>query len=194
MSNYEYMKAELLNIAKIVNQFPENIGSKVYDLLISEFVNQQEAPSVSPATASRNNLAKIKAKPANKKAPKKTARKSKESYSIDGELNLRGDKSIPSFKDFCQGKNPASATDFNVVATYYLQKMMGRQEVELGHVYTCYKDVGRKPPSAFRQSFHDAKNRHGHIDFGGEGGLLKVTHRGAVYVEHDLPKSTKHEK
>ena len=58
--------------------------------------------------------------------------------------------------------------------------------VTLNHVYTCYSEVKKKPPQAFRQSFIDTKNKEGWIEFEANGNL-DIPHRGVVYVEHDLP-------
>jgi hypothetical protein len=104
-------------------------------------------------------------------------------------LNLRGDGSIPSFKEFFEEKNPSGAKQINAVSVYYLRKMIGKSEVTLDHVYTCYSEVKKKPPTAFRQSFIDAKNKEGWIEFD-ESGNLDIPHRGTVYVEQDLPKES----
>lgn len=117
-------------------------------------------------------------------------KRGKESYSIDRNLNLRGDKSIPSFKTFLGEKKPSSAQEFNAVVVYYLQKMLGIEKVTLDQAYTCYVEAPRRPPEAFKQSFTDTKNRQGWIEFDPEG-HLKIPHRGSVFVEHDLPKPQK---
>lgn len=114
----------------------------------------------------------------------------KESYSIDRDLSLIGDKSIPSFKEFQKEKKPKSTNDFNAVAVYYLKKIAGLQQVTLNHVYTCYAEVSRKPLQHFRQSFIDTKNKKGWVEFD-DAGNLDIPHRGVIYVEHDLPKAKK---
>jgi hypothetical protein len=60
--------------------------------------------------------------------------------------------------------------------------------VTLDHIYTCYKEMNRKPNDKFRQSFIDTKNRQGWIEF--EENKLDISHRGVIFVEHDLPPAT----
>ena len=186
MPSYEELKAELDVIAKIVERFPEGIKAKVFELLTGTFLghsttpvaNSAERPAdVRPPGASKRLGSRTKKRnaPANAETPasgtKKSSSKgsSKESYAIDRELNLRGDKSIPSFKTFVEEKKPGSAKEFNAVAVYYLQKMLGSQKISLDHAYTCYVEAGRRPPEAFKQSFTDTKNKEGWIEFDGEG-------------------------
>lgn len=202
MPSYEELKNELETISKIVDKFPEVVKTQVFDLLVKSFLGQQTQPSplsqasTSDDIASKSTIAKITGKkqkavesievttPSDKPAAKRVV--SKESYQIDRDLNLRGDSSIPSFKAFVTEKQPSSAKEFNTVAVYYLQKMIGHTNVNLNHIYTCYTEVNRRPPKAFRQSFIDTKNKEGWIEFNSEGNL-HVPHRGAVFVEHDLP-------
>lgn len=204
MPTYDELKSELTNIATLLESFPEQLRPQVFELLINEYMGVDvSAPSDPPAdqprtavksqrsakaTRRKQTPAKPAADPAapNEKPIKKTSNGKKESYQIDRELNLRGDKSIPSFKDFISEKAPASANEFNAAAVYYLQKLVGLQQVTLDQVYTCYKEASRRPPEAFRQSFIDTKNKKGWVEFD-DAGNLRVPHRGAVFVEHDLP-------
>jgi hypothetical protein len=105
-------------------------------------------------------------------------------------LNLRGDKSIPAFTTFVEEKKPDTTQEFNAVVVYYLQKMLGLPSITLNQAYTCFTEAKRRPPDAFRQSFTDTKNRKGWVEFDAEGNL-RIPHRGAVFVEHDLPKPAK---
>lgn len=152
-----------------------------------DYLEKLRAGEIDPRIQKRRKATKKKSV-----APKKSANKKKagvkESYSIDRNLDLRGDKSIPSFKDFNGEKQPKSAKEFNAVAVYYLRKILGLSEIGLDQAYTCYKEVSRKPPQAFRQSFIDTKNKNGWVEFTAED-HLEIPHRGAVFVEHDLPKS-----
>jgi len=196
MPSYEELKNELLEISMVVEKFPEAVKPKVYDLLVSQFLGhevsdqfQEYKPDNVVSTTHKTKTKRTSAK--KKTAPTDKAKKSasKESYSIDRQLNLRGDGSIPSFKEFFEEKEPSNAKQINAVAVYYLRKLIGLSEVTLDHVYTCYSEVKKKPPAAFRQSFIDAKNKEGWIEFDDKG-FLDIPHRGTVYVEHDLPKGT----
>ncbi|MDT8385014.1 MAG: hypothetical protein RRB22_11420 [Gammaproteobacteria bacterium] len=190
MASYEELKQELVEISKIVDKFPEAVKPKVYDLLVEQFLGvapssneNTEEQAKTPATKKKKSTPKKKAASTEAK-PKRSS--GKESYSLDRHLDLRGDGSIPSFKEFYEEKNPKGAKQTNAVAVYYLKKMKGMSEVTLDHVYTCYSEVKKKPPQAFRQSFTDTKNKEGWIEFEANGNL-DIPHRGVVYVEHDLP-------
>lgn len=206
MPSYNELKSELESMSKVVDQFPETVKAQVFDLLVRTFLGQDshfssgtqimssplvpEALPVKKRTKRRSSAEKVggDGTSTEKAVPKRGA--SKESYKLDRELNLRGDKSIPSFKSFVDEKQPGSAKEFNAVAVYYLQKLAGLSQVTLNHAYTCYSEAGRRPPQAFRQSFTDTKNKEGWVEFDGEGNL-RVPHRGSVFVEHDLPRPNK---
>jgi len=191
MPSYEELKLELVNISEIIEKFPEAVKPKAYDLLVSQFLGrpfdeesldteEKEETVKKKKTTKKNTSTSVEGK---KKRPS-----SAESYSIDRDLNLRGNGSIPSFKDFYDEKSPKAAKQVNTVAVYYLKKLKEMDTVTLDHVYTCYSEVRKKPPGAFRQSFLDAKNKEGWIEFDSEGNL-GIPHRGVAFVEYDLPES-----
>jgi hypothetical protein len=194
MPSYEDLKCELLEIATILEKLPEQVRPQAYDLLVAEFLGRAPAEAAKKAAVSaekqigtqKNSPDTTKSKAGDPMSAKKRVR-GRESYAINRNLNLRGDKSIPSFKGFHDEKKPGSAMEFNTVAVYYLQKLLGLQGVTLDHAYTCYAEVSRKPPGAFRQSFIDTKNKEGWLEFD-DSGNLTIPHRGTVFVEHDLPR------
>ncbi len=194
MASYEELKTELSNVAKILEQFPDPLKEKAFDLLMGHFIGQNSMKASSSAIdipePEGENLAIGEKKKENK--GKGTSRKgpAKESYKIDRDLNLRGDESIPSFRNFVEQKNPNTQMEFNAVAVYYLRKILNQENVTLDHAFTCYDEVTRRPPEAFRQSFTDTKNKQGWVEFD-ESGYLQIPHRGAVFVEHDLPRKEK---
>lgn len=206
MPSYDELKSELESISKVVDRFPEAVKPQVFDLLVRTFLGQ--APQLSTDTPPANSTHSPAPQAAKRRTKKRsTAEKSgdtstptekttprrgvsKESYKIDRELNLRGDKSIIGFKTFVAEKQPGSAKEFNAVAVYYLQKIAGLSQITLNHAYTCYSEAGRRPPEAFRQSFTDTKNKEGWVEFDAEGNL-RIPHRGSVFVEHDLPRPEK---
>lgn len=194
MPDYEELKKELVEISKLLEKFPESVKGDVFNLLVRQYTGiEPKKPAETDECQNRTVILrkKVRKKKTTKKggAAKTKVSKTggKESYSIDRNLNLRGDKSIPSFKDFYEEKNPESAKEVNAVAVYYLRKMLSLSEVTLDQAYTCYREVGKKPPQAFRQSFIDTKNKNGWVEFT-EADHLDIPHRGAVFVEHDLPK------
>jgi hypothetical protein len=191
MASYDELKKELVEISKIVEKFPETVKPEVYNLLVEQFLGIKLTTGPDSETINKANPAVQKRATAKKKAIKPNGRTKKasanESYSIDRNLDLRGDGSLPSFKDFFAEKSPSGAKQINTVSVYYLKKIMGLTIVTLDQVYTCYSEVKKKPPKAFKQSFSDTKNREGWIEFD-SGGNLDIPHRGTVYVEHDLPQ------
>lgn len=202
MASYNELKVELEKIADLIGKFPEVIKPMVYDLLLSKFLGEAfsyatplpneetEAGAFAPPKKTKANPKKT----TNTKPEKTSTRKpSKESYQIDRNLNLSGDKSIPSFKVFYAEKKPNSAGEVNVVGVYYLQKLLGLTNINLNQLFTCYKEVSHRPPEAFKQSYSDTKHKKGWVEFD-ESGNLQVPHRGVIYVEHDLPKTTKPKK
>lgn len=72
------------------------------------------------------------------------------------------------------------------MAVYYLQQILGLEGITLNHVYTCYREVGFKAPDAFGQSLRDTASRTGNLDTSNTNSI-KITHRGVMFVEHDLP-------
>src|SRR5204862_6280309 len=100
MPSYEDLKSELLEIAKILEKLPEQVRLQAYDLLVGEFLGR--APTQSPkdgATLAKSRIDTRKEKPeaaktkADDSASAKKRGRVRESYSIDRNLNLRGDKS-----------------------------------------------------------------------------------------------------
>lgn len=188
MPTYSEIKLELIEISKIIKTFPENIQSNVYELLISNYLD-----GALPAKLKKTNTSNSGKKPpaTKKKAPKKKGTTTKkQSFTILKDLNLRNDEG-QSFKDFVVEKNPSSAIDFNAVAVYYLKETLELENVTINHINTCYKEVKRKPPGDLLQSIRDtSSNKYGYIDTA-DSLDIKMPHRGASFVEHDLPKSKK---
>lgn len=187
---FQDLLTKLPIIAEVVNKFQsEQLQLKSFAILVKTINSSLPDSEID----GKNNSPEEPLKPIKKKTngnAKKAERRNrgtKESYSIDRDLNLRGDKKAESFRSFVESKKPKSAKEFNTVAVYYLKKILNIEKVTLDHVYTCYSEASRKPPQAFRQSFTDTKNKEGWIEFDGEG-YLNIPHRGDVYVTHDLPK------
>jgi len=188
MRTYDELKAELREIAKLLSEFPDSVRPQVYELLIGQFTGMTASKQAIKHDVADGTGAvqKQSAKPSKEKSGTSRKGSSKESYSVDRNLDLRGDKTSPSFRDFHNEKEPRSAQEFNAVAVYYLKKILELETATLNHAYTCYKEINRRPPEAFKQSFIDTKNRGGWIEFNSNGNL-EIPHRGVVFVENDLP-------
>ena len=104
MPTYNELKTELQEIAKLVSDFPDSVKPQVYELLITTFAG----PSAMPVTV-KGELKKefenggqtpvTQLKKDKPQATRKGKGALKESYSIDRNLNLRGDGTKPSFRD-----------------------------------------------------------------------------------------------
>lgn len=115
----------------------------------------------------------------------------KESYSFVKDLNLRGNgQDVESLKDFYAKKLPSSAMERTTVFVYYLCRFLKINNVGVGHIYTCYKEVGEKVPAALRQNLLDTAHRKGTIDTSSLDNVTLTT-RGENMVELDLPPKEK---
>lgn len=188
-TDYERLKREIPEMAKAVELFPPEVRAAAFQVLVDCFFGGSGPTRLdggSPANTIDDASPPAPAR-AKVKSPKREAG-SRESYAIDRQLNLRGDKSIPSFKDFHRDKAPQSKMEFNAVAVYYLHKIVGLSPVTLNHVFTCYAEVKERPPEHFKQSLIDTKNKQGWVELTKDGNV-EIPHRGVVFVEHDLPRT-----
>lgn len=190
MKTYEEIKLELLEIAKILKNYPEGIQPKVFEILTNHFLGHSAtSPHSDLKEPTKQGSETSPGKTAKPKTNSKTASKSKDNLTLLKELNLRptGKKS---FKDFFDEKKPSSAGEFNTVAVYYLSEMLSLPNITPNHIYTCYKEVSKRPPEAFAQSLRDTASKHGYIDTS-DSNNIKVPLRGKNFIEHDLPKTQK---
>lgn len=183
MKTYEEIKTELLDIANVLKQYPDNIQPQVFEILTRHFLGHS-VPDSKPSSPVSQEVIKPKAKGATK-----SAGKSKDTLVLLKELDLRpsGKKS---FKDFYEEKKPGPASEFNTIAVYYLTDTLGMTGVTQNHIYTCYKEVTKRPPEAFNQSLRDTASKNGYIDTS-DINNIKLPLRGRNFVEHDLPKEKK---
>ena len=103
------------------------------------------------------------------------------------DLNLVAQGNGPSLKDFCTAFDAKSAKDWNLLFVYFLTKFERGNPVTQDHVYTCYKVLNVKPPSAFSQSLFDTANKKGWVDTKSLTDI-RLTMVGENYVDHDFPK------
>jgi len=78
----------------------------------------------------------------------------------------------------------------NVVFVYYLQNIVSVQGITPNHIYTCYKNVGSKVPTALRQSLLDTASLKGWLDTSNLD-EVKLATPGENYIEHDLQAKKK---
>jgi hypothetical protein len=105
--------------------------------------------------------------------------------SIVKDLNLRPEGEL-SFRDFYAQKEPKTQEQAVTVAVYYLKRFLDLDKVTPEHVFTCFKDVGRKTPKNMPQTVRDTAKNKGWVDTS-ERGNIKITNHGENMVDHDLP-------
>ena len=95
MSTYDELKEELLNIASILEKYPDSVKPQVFNLLIEQYTgsnpikNEKKPPKKRKTTQSKNDVENT-----TKNRKKKV---SQESYKLDKNLDLRGGKNSSSF-------------------------------------------------------------------------------------------------
>ncbi len=186
MSEYQSLKNELSEISKILEKYPDQLKEKVFDMLVKEYygiqVRKEEPKKQTDGEKSKLNNG------TSKKSPRI---KSAESYTLIKDLDLRGNKSIPSFTQFVEEKKPPHNIQFNAVAVYYLSKLLNIKPVTFDHIYTCYNFVRRKTSNKFKQSIFDTSStKYGYLDTN-DTNDIKIPLLGANFVEHDLPPDKK---
>ena len=186
----EEVKKIMLEIAEILNKFPENLQEKAFDVMVYQLWNIDtiELPSIDGAE--EEAISEIAPKDSEKESSveKKVRKKnsSKEIYQINKDLNL-SPKDKTSLKQFVESKKPQSNIEFNAVVIYYMQKILNIESISIDDVYSCYKDIGRKVPNALKQSLTDTcSSKYGYIAVNNNSYSIHV--KGENFVELDLPK------
>jgi hypothetical protein len=187
MSDYQTLKNELTEIAKILEKYPDSLKEKVFDILIKEYSEIKPPLPKKPDQGKTETDKKI----VTTKNKRTTKSKIVESYTLVKDLDLRGNKSIPSFDKFVEEKKPSHNIHFNAVAVYYLSKLLEIKPITFDHLYTCYKFVNRKTSKKFKQSVFDtASTKYGYLDTN-DTNDIKIPLLGVNFVEHDLPINKK---
>lgn len=195
----EELKMIMLEIAGIVEKYPDTLQEKVFDIMTENIFGKKSQGNNHNAiistqktddlvkkviTASDNGSSNDNT---SKKSKKKTS--SKDTYQINKDLNL-SPKDKKTLKEFVDEKKPKSNIEFNVVAVYYLEKIIGKEEISIDDVYTCYKNVNKKVPAALKQSLTDtSSSKYGYISV--TNCFYSIPVAGENFIEFDLPKENK---
>jgi len=85
---------------------------------------------------------------------------------IIGELDLSAnpESQKESLKEFFSRKLPKTAFEKNALFVFYLSETLEEKPITIDHIYTCYKAVETKIPTAFKQSLVDTSHKKGWID------------------------------
>ncbi|SOC55700.1 hypothetical protein SAMN05421509_105274 [Chromohalobacter canadensis] len=127
--------------------------------------------------------------PTKKAAPvrKKKASGGSASGKMVNDLDLSGGGGAERLKDFFSQYKISSNYERNLIFVYYLQHRLNIQGITIDHVFTCYRDVGVKVPSALQQSLWDTSRHKGWLDTN-NGENITTTVPGMNHLEHDLKK------
>jgi len=135
-----------------------------------------EAAPVSPETAKKASTGR-----------KKKAGGGSISGKMVNDLDLSGFGGAERLKDFFSQYKISSNYERNLIFVYYLQHRLNLENITIDHIFTCYRDVGVKVPSALQQSLWDTSKHKGWLDTS-KGENVTVTVPGMNHLEHDLKK------
>ncbi len=181
---YDILKEKMQEVSSIVSKFPESVQEKVFNLLISSLIKPSSKLDfkIDPKIPSIKNATKKDTQT----KPKNSSSKKKDSFNLLKDLDLTG-KTIngESFSDFVKHKKYTNHVQFITISVYYLARIMNMENITIDHVFTCYKNIGKRPPNNLVQSFWTASGKQfGYIDFSDRENI-KIPHIGETHVEND---------
>ena len=175
-------------VREIYNDFKDILKTKPQNAPIAS--NVMGASSTTP---SAQPVAAAKSSPKAKSRPKPKANaKSKASSDTTGtllkDLNLMGDGSFESLRDFYGKFEAKTNLERTLIFVYYLEHIRGITGININHVLTCYRNIdGLKIPGHLKQNIADTSSKKGWLDTTNFEDI-KVPVTGVNYIEHDLPK------
>jgi len=115
-----------------------------------------------------------------------TAVKANPPYSIVPSLNLKpADKK--SLADFMSQFSANKSFEYNLLFVYYMEKILGEQNIGVNHIYTCYKDLNLKTSKNIYQNLLVTRKQTDWISTK-KMNDLKVTQKGESMVENEMVK------
>jgi hypothetical protein len=121
--------------------------------------------------------------------PARRGRGRQRQYAFVDDMEVEATERAPSLGEFMKAKDPKNRTDFIAVVVFYLKNLRSLPRVNSSHVYTCYKVLGRAIPTAFAQSFVDARGKARFIRYANADDDISLTIAGENRVEHELPET-----
>lgn len=185
----EEIREIMLEIADILNKFPECLQEKAFDVMVHQLFSIEPTAEVLETEAIEEEvITETAVEESVKEKDKKTRKKNnaRDTYQINKDLNL-SPKDKTTLKEFIALKKPRSNIEFNAVVIYYLQKVLAKENISVDDVYSCYKDIGRKVPNALKQSLTDtSSSKYGYIAV--NNNYYSIPVKGENLVELELPK------
>lgn len=189
-TSYEELVAEMERISTVIQKFPENLQSKVFDIMMKSYLGERGYAYETAAAVEEpevENVQHISVVDSNRvqSIKKRPIRRNKDSYSMVKDLDLLGKSGVEPFRDYLERYEVNSNIKFNTVAVYYLKNVLHIPDVTIDHIYTCYKNGERKVPGNLRQSITDtSSSKYGYINMSDNHITLSVL--GENLVEFEL--------
>ena len=114
----------------------------------------------------------------------------KPEYTFLETLDLASADGRPSLVGFMDAKFPITNDERNLVFLYYLQYTLKIKEITIDHIYTCYRAAKIRAPFNINHSLQSTATQHRWVKIDKKGNL-SLTPSGKLYVEKQLPKTTK---
>jgi hypothetical protein len=169
----DFVKEMYLDFKKLLSQNP---------IKEHEAQSQIREPEI---TSSEKKTGKSKSQKTKK--PQTTKVKHGSDLKFLTDLNLRP-KGKDSLKDYSSRDQVKTAADLTLLIVYYMKEVLGLDKVTVNHIYTAYKEIGKKIPTPLKQVLTNHKNSKNWIDVS-DWEDIKFTIPGMNHVEHDLLKS-----
>lgn len=192
-TTFETLLAWMPRIAEAVNAFAsEAVQQDAFRALLE--ASGAAVPAEAPLVQERASHPRRKGSaPSRTRRPSANgdgtrAKRSSSAPSMLRDLNL-APKGKKSFREFVAEKTPKTNNDKNAVSVYYLARILEEPAVTVDHVFTCYRDRSWRPAPNFANSLQLTASRKAWIDTKSMQDI-KLTPRGEIYVEHDLPVET----
>lgn len=173
-------------VLEIVKNFPENLQIKVFDYLLNENYTIKEKADTNLCESKLENQ-HIQVNSIKKSKKKTTSQVGTSSYipQLIKDLNLRP-RNEKSLHDFFDEKKPDGMIQSTTVMAYYLEHILHLKDITPDHIFTCYRELNIKLPTAIVQNIRDcSRSRYGYLYF--NNGKIATSVKGINFVEQDLP-------
>jgi hypothetical protein len=121
--------------------------------------------------------------------PRRTRRSAPANVSAERDIDFRPEGK-QSFKDFVIEKKPKSNDERNVVAVYYLERILEVPSITVGHVLAAYKEREWREPSDPANSLQVTASAKNWLNTANMA-AVRTTPGGRNVVEHDMPLASK---
>lgn len=169
-------------VREIYNDFKDSLKTRP-QAKVEESINPIEKAAV---TTSQPSSKRTASKPKSKAKAKKP---SDSTGSFLKDLNLMGDDTTKSLRDFYGQYEIKTNLERTLAFVYYLQYEKELTGININHIFTCYRGIeGLKVPGNLKQNLLDTSFKKGWLDTS-DMEDIKVPVSGMNHIEHDLSKN-----